>query len=102
MDDVAVSSSFESGLSMLLSACAPPLSLDDDFSLGWDCLDRSKDVKSGQSASLSRFLFSVHLSRRLLTERGPSPLVLLNCKVHSISIGSTFTEQLCLLETSAV
>lgn len=46
MDDVAVSSSFESGLSMLLSACAPPLSLDDDFSLGWDCLDRSKDVKS--------------------------------------------------------
>ncbi|KAK6051820.1 hypothetical protein COOONC_10675 [Cooperia oncophora] len=31
---------------MLLSACAPPLSLDDDFGLGWDCFDRKNDVKS--------------------------------------------------------
>nr|CDJ82736.1 Hypothetical protein CBG09443 [Haemonchus contortus] len=46
MDDVAVSSSYEGGLSVLLSACAPPLSLDDDFGLGWDCFDRKKDVKS--------------------------------------------------------
>lgn len=47
MDDVAVSSSFEGGLSVLLSACAPPLNLDEDFGLGWDCIDPKKDVKDG-------------------------------------------------------
>ncbi|VDL82678.1 unnamed protein product [Nippostrongylus brasiliensis] len=46
MDDVAVSSSYEGGLSMLLSACAPPLSLDDDFELGWHSFDRKKEIKS--------------------------------------------------------
>ncbi|PIO66110.1 hypothetical protein TELCIR_12190, partial [Teladorsagia circumcincta] len=49
MDDAAVSSSYEGGLSVLLSACAPPLSLDDDFGLGWDCFDRKNDVKSDTS-----------------------------------------------------
>ncbi|ETN80049.1 hypothetical protein NECAME_09451 [Necator americanus] len=45
MEDVTASSASEGGLSVLLSACAPPLSLDEDFGLGWDCIDTKKDVK---------------------------------------------------------
>ncbi|CAJ0590300.1 unnamed protein product [Cylicocyclus nassatus] len=55
MDDVAVNSSFDGGLSVLLSACAPPLNLDEDFGLGWDCIVPKKDIKEELHDDLDSF-----------------------------------------------
>ncbi|EYB88328.1 hypothetical protein Y032_0249g129 [Ancylostoma ceylanicum] len=72
MDDVAVSSSFEGGLSVLLSACAPPLNLDEDFGLGWDSIDPKKDVKDEQLDDFDSFANSP-LSHLALESESSSP-----------------------------
>ncbi|RCN37583.1 hypothetical protein ANCCAN_16514 [Ancylostoma caninum] len=72
MDDVAVSSSFEGGLSVLLSACAPPLNLDEDFGLGWDCIDPKKDVKDEPLDDFDSFANSP-LSHLALESESSSP-----------------------------
>uniref|UniRef100_A0A0K0CTM6 Fork-head domain-containing protein n=1 Tax=Angiostrongylus cantonensis TaxID=6313 RepID=A0A0K0CTM6_ANGCA len=46
MDDAMMSSSHEGGLSVLLSACAPPFNLDDDFGIGWNFLNDDKDEQN--------------------------------------------------------
>ncbi|WKY09861.1 hypothetical protein Q1695_002315 [Nippostrongylus brasiliensis] len=84
MDDVAVSSSYEGGLSMLLSACAPPLSLDDDFELGWHSFDRKKEIKSD---SLDGFdsLANSPLSHLADDSQSSSPSSF-NCSVSSLDL----------------
>ncbi|KAJ1356968.1 hypothetical protein KIN20_014970 [Parelaphostrongylus tenuis] len=52
MDDSMMSSSHEGGLSVLLSACAPPFTLDDDFGVGWDFLSDDKDEQNDSLCSL--------------------------------------------------
>ncbi|KAE9417179.1 hypothetical protein Angca_000982 [Angiostrongylus cantonensis] len=51
MDDAMMSSSHEGGLSVLLSACAPPFNLDDDFGIGWNFLNDDKDEQNNSLCS---------------------------------------------------
>ncbi|EPB70333.1 hypothetical protein ANCCEY_10580 [Ancylostoma ceylanicum] len=60
------------GLSVLLSACAPPLNLDEDFGLGWDSIDPKKDVKDEQLDDFDSFANSP-LSHLALESESSSP-----------------------------
>ncbi|KJH43004.1 hypothetical protein DICVIV_10993 [Dictyocaulus viviparus] len=72
MDDPIVSSPHEGSLSVLLSACAPPFSIEDDFSLGYGFLNNKNDDRN---ESLDGFdsLANSPISHLTADSHSPSP-----------------------------